>query len=273
VRLYLFTVIRARLYLLCPFFVSLTLCTNTDKNVPEYLPDQDSVQGSSIPDPVLAPDTLSMAVFPFMPYSEAHMYRTWDGWPDSTWNLPLGDEVEIYFQKPFDFLPGDTAIIEEYVGEYLTGQLFWFRYPDQKFDSTYVTLRMFEVLNENFDPGQKYGIASADHSEGNWFSFTEQAYRWRGWSEEVLLSDSSGYYRVDMENEWDGYWEQRRQEIMGWQDTLVDFSGEAANVATVSAFGKPCTHMIWYGLITFYCFDGFGPPKAHYVKVIFSYGC
>ena len=216
---------------------------------------------------------MSMAVFPFMPYSEARMYRTWGGWPDSTWNLPLGDQVEIYFQKPFDFLPGDTAIIGEYVGEYLKGQLFWFRYPDQKFDSTYVTLRMFEVLNENFDPGQKYGVASADHSEENWFSFTEQAYRWRGWSEEVLLSDSSGYYRVNMENEWDGYWEQRRQEIMGWQDTLVDFSGEAANVATVSAFGKPCTHMIWYGLITFYCFDGFGPPKAHYVKVIFSYGC
>ncbi|MDA8787342.1 hypothetical protein N9N00_00540 [Schleiferiaceae bacterium] len=213
------------------------------------------------------------ASFPYMDHEDARFYRGWDGWRDSMWSMPLRDGIRVFFQKPYAHQKGDTAVVEEWVGEYLTGQKFWFRYPENRFDSVYATLRVHENVRENFDPARSYGGRDLGYSAANWEAYERQMFHWHGWSEEVFLEDSAGFYRIYFENEWDGFWEQRRQELMGWRDTMVDFSGEADNVATVSVDGKPCTHMNVAGLLTFYTLDGFGKPIPHYVKVWFSYGC
>jgi hypothetical protein len=272
--LYLFFVKRSQIFLLFIGFFSWVACQTSPSESARY-------EGRlTTPEVETNPSGLAWyidhgfpATFPYLEHEEARFYRGWDGWPDSTWSMPLGDGVRIFFQKPYAHQKGDTAVVEEWVGEYLTGQKFWFRYPKNRFDSVYATLRVFENVNENFDPNRSYGGQDLGYSAANWEAFERQLFQWQGWSEEVFLEDSAGVYRLNFENEWDGFWEQRRQEVMGWRDTIVDFSGEADNVATVSVNGKPCTHMCWAGLLTFYTLDGFGEPIPHYVKVWFSYGC
>ncbi len=137
-------------------------------------------------------------------------------------------------------------------GRIPNGAKFWFRYPENRFDSVYATLRVFENVNENFDPNRSYGGQDLGYSAANWEAFERQLFQWQGWSEEVFLEIPLGVYRLNFEKRMGRFLgEQRRQEVMGWRDTIVDFSGESDNVATVSVNGKPCTHMCWAGLLTF----------------------
>ena len=219
-------------------------------------------------------------LFPFLTHQEALKYRGWEGWPDSAWSVTLSEGLDLHFQKPYAFhMNRDTLVVEEFVGEYIQGQDFWLEVDPYRYDSTWITFMVEETVHENFDFHQ---VPKSEESHDTktlrerYEAFELSAFRWRGWSHPVLLADSAHHYRIDTQNAWGGYWEQKRKALMGWRDTTVDFSGEADNFATINVDGKPCTHWMHRGILAVHALEPLNstrPPQIFYVQVIFSYGC
>ncbi len=187
---------------------------------------------------------------------------------DTTQFSVVKDDGELSFR-----VKSDTLRLVEDVFNDLSSVLIEIS-PKNKDDRFKISYSLKEWLGEQLDKRfyDYQNFKSDDEYHEAIEKWQKTRVSWKSWTDNEYVPDSLNYYfKMPVINL--NVYEDAIKQRMGLRDTLVDFSGESDDIATVVYKNKPCYYGIDRGLLRIERLVAGKTKERRIISIIFTSGC